>query len=222
MTRRPALLLVLLAACKTAGGTPQQTLHGFLHDSALGNLSAAYQRLHPDFRKRCDLACFGRMLDSQPGQSRQLLDELRAGEPTVVYSAELKLESGLVLRLEKEPLASTSKGPATFGFVDNPLDFYPQDTPSRTLRSFVQAFGAKRFDVLTRFVPKSFQNKLTPELLRERFASEPRIVAQVEALRKHLDEPVTIDGNTARLPLGPEQEATLLLQDGRWRVQKLE
>lgn len=82
--------------------------------------------------------------------------------------------------------------------------------------------GAKRFDVLTRFVPKSFQNKLTPELLRERFASEPRIVAQVEALRKHLDEPVTIDGNTARLPLGPEQEATLLLQDGRWRVQKLE
>ena len=80
----------------------------------------------------------------------------------------------------------------------------------------------QRFDVLTRFIPKSLESKLSSDALKQRFAAEPKITAQVESLRQHLDEPLTLDGNTARLPLGPEQEATLILEDGRWRVQKLQ
>ena len=216
------MLLLALSGCGASSRSPKQALIGFLQDSALGNIDAAYQRLSPEFRKRCDRACFVRVLDAQPGQSRQLLDELRAGEPGAVYSAEAKLTDGTSLRLERDDANSRAQPVSSFYFADNPLDFYPQDTPSRTLRSFVRAFSRQRFDVLTRFVPKSLESKLSSDALKQRFAAEPKITAQVESLRQHLDEPLTLDGNTARLPLGPEQEATLILEDGRWRVQKLQ
>ena len=216
------MLLLALSGCGASSRSPKPALIGFLQDSALGNIDAAYQRLSTDFRKRCDRACFVRVLDSQPGQSRQLLDELRAGEPGAVYSAEAKLTDGTSLRLERDDANSRAQPVSSFYFADNPLDFYPQDTPSRTLRSFVRAFSRQRFDVLTRFVPKSLESKLSSDALKQRFAAEPKITAQVESLPQHLDEPLTLDGNTARLPLGPEQEATLILEDGRWRVQKLQ
>jgi hypothetical protein len=227
VTRDWLLLALGLGACGTTSSPPKEALHSYLQDSARGNIDAAYQRLSPSFRQRCDKACFGRLLDAQPGQSQKLLDELRSAEPSTVYSAEAKLASGVVLRLEQEPTVPGEPrprrtAPPAFTFESNPLDFYPQDTPARTLRSFARAFAAKRHDVLQRFVPKSFQDTLTADGLRERFAREPKLAGQVETLRRHLDEPVTVDGNIARLPLGPEQEATLLLEDGRWRVQKLE
>lgn len=227
MTRGWLLLALGIGACGTTSSPPKQALHSFLQASARGNIDAAYQRLSPSFRQRCDKACFGRLLEAQPGQSQKLLDELSSAEPSIIYSAEAKLASGMVLRLEQEPTEpSESKprrgAPPTFMFESNPLDFYPQDTPARTLRSFARAFAAKRYDVLQRFVPKSFQDTLTADALRERFAREPKLAAQVEALQRHLDEPVTVEGNMARLPLGPEQEAILLLEDGRWRVQRLE
>lgn len=222
MKRLAALLLLALCDCGTSSRSPKQALSGFLQDSALGNIDAAYQRLSPTFRQRCDRACFVRLLDAQPGQSRQLLDELRAGEPSTVYSAEAKLADGTSLRLERDAPDSQSPSSSSFFFADNPLDFYPQDTPSRTLRSFVRAFSRQRFDVLSRFVPKSLESKLSPDALKQRFTTEPAIAVQVDSLRQHLDEPLTTDGSTARLPLGPDQEVTLIFEDGRWRVQKLQ
>lgn len=223
MIRRLSLLLFLVA-CRS-GSDPKQSLDSYLQETSRGSYDRAYDRLSTDFRRRCDKACFLRIIDAQPGQSRQLLDELRSGQPSVVYQAELKLQDGTRLALEQQPPTSPVQGktaPPPFLFADNPLEFYPQDSPDKALRSFLRAFSAQRFDVLMRFVPKSLESKLSPDALRTRFQSEPRIASQVEALRKHLDDPLTVDGNTARLVTGPEQEATLILEEGRWRVQKLE
>ena len=222
MTRIAVVLLLALSGCSASSRSPKQALIGFLQDSTLGNIDAAYRRLSPEYRKRCDRACFVRVIDGQPGQSRQLLDELRAGEPGAVYSTEARLTDGTSLRLERNASNSQVQQSSSFYFADNPLEFYPQDTPSRTLHSFVRAFSRQRFDVLTRFVPKSLENKLSADALKQRFAAEPKIANQVKSLKQHLDEPMTLDGNTARLPIGPEQEATLTLEDGRWRVQKLQ
>ncbi len=222
MTRIAVVLLLTLSGCSTSSRSPKQALIGFLQDSTLGNIDAAYRQLSPEYRKRCDRACFVRVIDGQPGQNRQLLDELRAGEPGTVYSTEAKLPDGTSLRLERDDSNSHAQPSSSFYFAENPLEFYPQDTPSRTLRSFVRAYSRQRFDVLTRFVPKSLESKLSADALKQRFAAEPKITTQVESLRQHLDEPMTLDGNTARLPIGPEQETTLILEDGRWRVQKLQ
>lgn len=223
MTRRIVLCL-LLTACRT-GSDPKQSLESYLHDTSRGSYDRAYDRLSLDFRRRCDKPCFVRMLEAQPGASRQLLDELRSGTQSVVYQSEIKLRDGTQLALEQQPPDTEPARRATpppFLFAESPLDFYPQDSPKNALRSFVRAFAARRFDVLMRFVPKSLESKLTADALRTRFDSEPRIASQVDALRQHLDDKVTVDGNTARLVTGPEQEATLMFEDGRWRVQKLE
>lgn len=216
------LLLAPLTACGPSSRSPKQTLTGFLQDSKSGNVQAAYSRLSPDFRKRCSQECFAKILDEQPGQSQQLLDELRNAEPTTVYVAEAKLASGLPLLLSKEVPATKSEASVPYFLAQNPLDFYPQDTPQKTLRSFVQAFSRQRFDVLLRFVPKSLESKLTVDTLKQRFISEPKISAQVDRLRQHLDEPMTVEDTVARLPLGEDQEAVLLFEEGRWRVQRLE
>lgn len=221
--RACALLLVwTMTACGPSGRNPKQTLTSFLQDSRSGNIQAAYSRLSPDFRKRCSRDCFAKLLDEQPGQSQQILDELRAAEPQTVYLAEAKLASGLVLSLSKEVSATKSEAATPYFLAQNPLEFYPQHTPQLALRSFVQAFSRQRFDVLVRFVPKSLESKLTVDTLKQRFTSEPKISAQVDRLRKHLDEPMTVEDTVARLPLGEDQAAVLLLEDGRWRVQRLE
>ncbi len=218
----PALLL--LSACH-AGRDPQQSLDRYLQETSRGNFDAAYLRLSSEFRRQCDKPCFIRMVESHPGSSRQLLDELRSGKSSIVYQAEIKLRDGTQLHLEQAAEAATSASkapPPPFLFTDNPLDFYPQDSPARALRSFVRAFSAQRFDVLLRFVPKSLESKLNAEALRTRFQSEPRISTQVDAVRQHLADPIAVEGNVAKLVTGPEQEATLVLEEGRWRIQKLE
>lgn len=222
--RHPVALFLLLTACRTASD-PQQSLDRYLQETSRGSYDSAYERLSRAFRRQCDKPCFIRMVESRPGLSRQLLDELHSGEASIVYQAELKLRDGTELHLEQAAPAATqppSAPPPPFLFSDNPLDFYPQDSPARALRSFVRAFSAQRFDVLLRFVPKSLESKLTADSLRTRFQSEPRIATQVDAVRQHLDDPIAVEGNSAKLATGPEQEATLILEEGRWRIQKLE
>ena len=216
------LILATMTACGPSSRNPKQTLSSFLHDTTSGDIDAAYSRLSLDFRTRCSRACFIKLLEEQPGQSRLLLDELRAAEPTTVYLADAKLTSDLTLRLSKEVSATKKEAETPYLFFQNPLDFYPQNTPQQALRSFVLAYSRQRFDVLLRFVPKSLESKLTVDALKQRFTSEPKISAQVERLRQHSEAPLIVEDTIARLPLGEDQEAVLLLEEGRWRVQRLE
>ena len=109
------------------------------------------------------------------------------------------------LALEQQPPDTESarkKTPPPFLFAESPLDFTPARQPKNALRSFVRAFARRRAYAVC-FPSRS---KASSRLTRcgHSFDSEPRIANQVDALRQHLDDKVTVDGNTARLVTGPE------------------
>jgi hypothetical protein len=221
----------LLAGCATTGPSdPLSTVQHYLELAADERPNAAYAMLSEPFRHRCDLACFTRLAASQRDDARRALTDLRAGgEAHTESSAELRLPDGTALHLsyvgpsDSEPRPKLPD-PGTYLFSDNPLEFYPQSTPAETVRSFVRAVNARRYQALLRFVPKVLAEQLSAEQLRQRFEgpARPGLQAQLTALQKHWDEPFQLDGTTARLPTGEGQEVRLILEQGRWRVAQLQ
>lgn len=234
-----ALLLVGLSStsCHRAQRTdPLPVVRRYLDQTADGQVDAAYAALSDDFKRRCDRGCFARILTAQRPELIQARAQVRAGEARVETQARLTLGDGTVLQLvqageppqekEKEKEKGLERAASPFLFAESPLEFYPQDTPERTLRSFMRAVQARRYEALLRFIPQSLEEQYTLATLRERFDGPGRtaLIAQLDSIGRHLSEPFIFDkdGRLAKLPIGDGKEARLLFEDGRWRVLQLE
>jgi hypothetical protein len=213
--------------CKTPhASSPLPTGQRYLELVAEGRLDAAYALLDESYRKKCDRTCFKRLAGEQRAEARRALDELRRGGTRVEESAALALPDGTALHLGRvlgEPEAPRGSEPASFVLQRNPLDFYPQSTPEETVRSFVRAVKARRYEVLVRFVPRGLSADLTAAQIQARFEGEGQaaLARQLEALTRHWDEPFLVDEKSARLPVGDGQEVRLVLEEGRWRIVQL-
>jgi hypothetical protein len=219
----PLLLLLLGGGCHPAATVdPLPSARRYLDTAAEGQVDAAYAMLSDDFRQRCDRSCYVRLLSSQRTELAQARAQVRTGEARLEMAAELPLSDGTTLKLLQP--AEPAQGP--YLFSENPLDFYPQDTPEHALRSFMRAAMARRYAALLRFVPKALEEQYTLETLQKRFEGPGRtaLQAQLEAIKQHLREPFSFDkdGRSARLPVGEGKEAHLLFEDGRWRISQLE
>lgn len=244
---------------------PVATARRYLEHIARGELDAAYAFLDEGARSRCDRACFARMVSSQRLELERARLALLESGVRVEYRAEVAApsEGGARLRMATPPRpsdepgvgsaaaqetekekAAAKTGIARLVFVEDPLDFYPQDTPERALRAFLRALAAERYDVLLRFCPRGVLATLLPEgeptsaetpaqraaqksamvaELKRRFGGDgaARLRSQVEAVSKRLGEPMIREGDLARLPIGDGAEARLLLEEGTWRVERL-
>ena len=228
--KRPAAFLAALFSTaglwlsigchRTPVADPLPSARRYLDLASDGQIEAAYALLSDEARARCDRACLTRLFISQRLELVQARAQVRAGEARVQKQAQLTLSDGTVLRLA-QPEAGGG-----YLFDDNPLDFYPQDTPERTLRSFIRAVESRRYEALLRFVPQSLEEQYTLDVLQKRFEGpgRPALLSQLAAITRHLSEPFTLDreGRIARLPVGDGKEARLVLEDGRWRVVQLE
>jgi hypothetical protein len=214
------LLLGAMACRRQAVPDPLPSARRYLDLAESGQIDAAYAMLSEDVRRRCDRTCFVRLLLSQRLELVQARAQVRAGEARVRMQAQVTLPDGTRLRMAQAEPGSP------YLFDEDPLDFYPQDTPERTLRSFMRAVEAKRYEALLRFVPQALEEQYSVEILQKRFEGPGRatVLAQLEAIRKHQGEPFAFDkeGRSARLPVGDGKEARLVLEDGRWRVVQLE
>ena len=98
------------------------------------------------------------------------------------------------------------------------LDFYQTDTPRETLRTFVLAIENKRLDVLYRLLPKQDREDITEE---EFIQNLPKTFIELEKtaenLKKHLDEPIRIIGNTAAL-FYQSGSVELLFEEDHWCI----
>jgi hypothetical protein len=204
-----AIATVGCAAHPPAG--PQETLRAFADAVRAGRTDDAYALMSADYRKSHDRDAFARSLG--PAEQRAAG---RIGKGRVELRAEVELADGERLALVQEPEG--------WRFARDPLDLYPQRAPDEALRSFVRAVERKRWDVVLRFIPQRFRSTITADSLKERWdgAGAGELKAQLVVVKAHLDEPMELSGDEARLPVGERKQVKLIREEGVWRVETLE
>jgi hypothetical protein len=210
--RALCLFVVAAVGCapKPAAG-PADTLRAFADAVRAGRTDAAYALMSADYKKTHDRDSFARSLG--PADQRTLG---RLGKGRVELRAEIELADGERLALVQEPDG--------WRFARDPLDIYPQRAPDEALRSFVRAVERKRWDVVLRFIPQRFRSTITADSLKERWegAGAAELKAQLVVVKAHLDEPLELVGDEARLPVGERKQVKLVREEGLWRVETLE
>lgn len=214
--RAAACLTLLLSACALRPPGPEQTLRRWLERVNQGQISKAWRMTSPAYREQCDLPCFQRLVQRNHEELHRALGALRAG----AVRSELRLE----LSLPPETVVLVQRPGQPWLLSGDPLDFYPQNTPAAALRSFVRAIEARRYAVALRFVPQRLREQISEQTLRQRWEGphKDELRNQLEAVKRHLSEPFLIEGQQARLPVGEQREARLVLEQGRWCVLQLQ
>jgi hypothetical protein len=194
---------------------PDDTVHAFATAVAAGHVDEAYALMSAEYRAGHGRDAFARSLPPASSQSwTQKVGRLGAGHAQL--RAEIELGDG-----ERLSLVQEADG---WRFARDPLDLYPQRAPDEALRSFVRAVERKRWDVVLRFIPQRYRNTITAETLQKSWEGERHneLMAQLATARAHVDEPLEIVGDEARLPLGERKQAKLVREEGVWKIETLE
>ena len=216
----------------------------YVEAAATGDVETCYSLLSEEAQRGCDRACLSSILERQRSEFRAARDELRASlrdktpsrSVVAAHGATVQLRDGSQLHLAQAPQPvsnrlSGNESAEPYLFTQNPLQFYPQDTPERTLQSFLLALDRRRWDVLVSFLPRSLAQPAqgtpyTAEQVQKRFEGPAAadIKRQLTNLRAHLGDAIQIlpNGTEATLNVGENREARLVFEDGAWRVRQLE
>jgi hypothetical protein len=213
--RAPAVGLCILTVAASCGHRaptgPDETVRAFAAAVAAGRIDDAYALMSADYKRSHDRDAFAHSL--APAERRALG---RLSDGRVQLRAEVELSDGERLALVDEPEG--------WRFAHDPLDLYPQRAPDEALRSFVRAVERKRWDVVLRFIPNRYRATLTADSLQQSWEGDRKaeLLAQLAAAKAHLDEPVELSGDEARLPLGERKQVKLIREDSVWKVETLE
>lgn len=208
-----ALPLVLVAAgcAHRPPSGPAATVRAFAAAVRAGRVDDAYALMSRDYRRAHDRDAFAKSLGPEAERAAAQL----AGRKLELH-AEVELGDGQRLSLVEEPEG--------WRFARDPLDFYPQRTPEEALRSFVRAAQRRRWDVVLRFIPQRYRNTITAQSLKERWEGDhaAELAQQLVTVRAHLDEPMELSGDEARLPVGERKQVKLVREEGLWKIETLE
>jgi hypothetical protein len=168
-------------------------------------MSDAYRREH----SRAD---FVRMMKENPGDVRETSRRLKQGRRSVAVTAVFRYDE------VHDELKLVDEG-GTWKIASDPLDFYPQDTPRNTLRSFLRATELGRYDVLVRLVPKDFA--MTEQEIKAQFEGDQKqsIADLVTRLRGAIHNRIEVEGDAARLLWGDNREVMFKREDGVWKIE---
>ena len=192
-------------------------MHSYAQALREGKVDQAYGLMSAEFRAQHSRDAFAAMLRDNREETEQTAQRLSVEEGAVAIRAELHYGYDETVQLRKEG--------GEWRIASNPLSFYSQETPRDTVRSFVRAYTLKRWDVMLRFVPKAYQERMTVEMIKEQFDG-PRQDAMremMETVRVNLDAP-TLDapaGNQARIRYGEMYEVELVREQGLWKIKRL-
>jgi hypothetical protein len=210
---RWALLTVLTVACGAATPAPVRAVDLYVAALEAGDFGRAYDLMSSSFREQHKRDDFVRRMKESPAEVRETAARMRAGQRRVHVSAHLKFDD------LNDELQLVEEGEG-WRIANDPLDFYPQDTPARTLRSFVRAVELKRYDILLRFVPDKWKAGMTADKLQAEFEGERReeIGALMRALTANLDNAISQQGDEARMPYGDRFEVRFVREGGSWKI----
>ena len=213
-----SLVLAAVAACAAcaSGKGPNQTLDTY--GAALKNhdFSAAYDLMSSSFRGKVSRDDYMRMMRDNGREVSETADRLRGKKGNMEVSAEFEYGLGDTMRLVQEG--------GQWKIATNPLAFYDQSTPKAALRSFIRAYRLERWDVMLRFVPNSYREKMDVKKMQAQFTGPSREQMEnlINTLEANVDEPITERGNNARMSYGDRFEVKFLKEDGVWKLQDLD
>jgi hypothetical protein len=211
---RLVCLSLLAAACAGAGGAhPISAVDDYVAALRVGDYVKAYSFMSERYKKEHAQDDFIRMMKESPQEVRETTARLSSPERKVEVAARFVYDD-----LHDELALVQENG--VWKISGDPLDFYPQDSPNHTLRSFVRAVELKRYDIVLRFVPNKWKEEMTEKKIKEQFEGEKReeVGQMMRLLIANLDNPIDQQGDEARMPYGDRFEVKFVREDGIWKI----
>lgn len=203
------------AGCGSSSG-PTQTLDRYGRALKNHDFGESYDQMSSSFRSKVSRDDYVRMMRDNPREVDETADRLRGKHGSLEVSAEFEYGLGDQMRLVQED--------GEWKIATNPLGFYDQTTPKAALRSFLRAFRLERYDIMLRFVPNQYREKMDVAKMKAQFtgASKDKMETLMNSLEANVDEPIVERGNDARMSYGEKYEVKFQKEDGVWKLKDLE
>jgi hypothetical protein len=208
-------LAVGAAACARGTG-PDQTLDRYGVALKNHDFAAAYDLMSSGFRVKVTREDYVRTMRDNAREVNETAERLRGKKGSMEVSAEFEYGLGDTMRLVQED--------GQWKIATFPLGFYDQSTPKAALRSFIRAYRLERWDVMLRFVPNSYREKMDAKKMQAQFTGPSREQMEnlINTLEANVDEPITERGNDARMSYGDRYTVQFLKEDGAWKLKDLD
>jgi len=212
---RFALVLAAVAGCAPAKG-PAQTLDHYGQALKDHDFGQAYDLMSAGFRGKVSREDYVRMMRDNPREVDETADRLRGKHGSLEVSAEFEYGLGDQMRLVQED--------GHWKIATNPLGFYDQSSPKAALRSFIRAYRLERWDMMLRFVPNQYREKMDPAKMKAQFQgpSKESMEQLMNTLEANVDEPIVERVNDARMSYGDRYEVKFVKEDGVWKLKDLD
>jgi hypothetical protein len=151
-----------------------------------------------------------------PREVDETADRLRGKKGSLEVSAEFEYGLGDRMLLVQED--------GEWRISSNPLAFYDQSSPRNALRSFLRAYRLERWDVMLRFVPNQYREKMDAAKMKDQFtgASREQMETMINMLEANVDEAIVERGNDARMSYGDRFNVQFVKEDGAWKLKDLD
>jgi len=210
-----AICAVLLVAC-SGGKGPSQTLDKYGRALKNHDFGEAYDLMSSSFRGKVSREDYVRMMRDNPREVDETAERLRGKHGSMEVSAEFEYGLGDTMRLVQEG--------GYWKISTNPLGFYDQTSPKAALRSFIRAYRLERWDVMLRFVPSSYREKMDAAKMKQQFTgpSREQMETLINTLEANVDEPIIERGNDARMSYGDRFTVVFVKEDSAWKLKDLD
>ena len=208
-------LLLGLSACGGQTG-PGQTLDRYGRALKNHDFAVAYDLMSSSFRGKVSREDYVRMMRDNPREVSETASRLRGKRGHVEVSAELEYGLGDRMLLVQEG--------GGWRIASNPIAFYDQSTPRNALRGFLRAYRLERWDIMLRFVPNTYREKMDVAKMKAQFTgpSKEQMDSLITAIEANIDEPIIERGNDARMSYGDRFTVSFVKEDGVWKLKDLD
>jgi len=212
---RAILLCLALVACRGGKG-PSATLDDYGKALKNRDYGAAYELMSSSFRGKVSRDDYVRMMKDNPREVDETADRLRGKKGSLEVSAEFEYGMGDRMLLVQED--------DEWRIAANPLGFYDQSTPRNALRGFLRAYRLERWEIMLRFVPNMYREKMDAAKMKAQFSGPSREQMEnlINTLEANVDEPIIERGNDARMSYGDRFTVTFVREDGAWKLKDLD
>lgn len=209
------VLASVTGACGRSKG-PSQTLDKYGRALKNHDFGSAYDLMSSGFRGKVSREDYVRMMRDNPREVDETAERLRGKRGSMEVSAEFEYGLGDSMRLVQED--------GRWRISTNPLGFYDQSSPKAALRSFIRAYRLERWDVMLRFVPNAYREKMDAPKMKAQFTGPSREQMEnlVNTLEANVDEPIIERGNDARMSYGDRFTVQFVKEDTAWKLKDLD